>query len=213
MLEQSVRGYLVIADIGGYTKLLADTELLHARFIVTRVLQSLLIANTLPLKVSKIEGDAIFFYTAGCAEVPEQIVSQLNAFCTAFQETKAELGRTLDCSCQCCSQLDKIALKFVVHTGEFAEEPIGQFCELIGWDVVVLHRLLKNSIPHKDYMLFTEEFLRQAQPSLRSLVSAITLAYEDIGTVTGGYCVLEHPETSEESDAETIESVSSETHA
>lgn len=197
MLKQSVRGYLVIADISGYTQLLAETELLHARFIVARVLQSLLIANTLPLEVSKIEGDAILFYTNGCAAVPEQIVTQLNALCYAFRETKAELGRTLDCSCQCCSQLDKLALKFVIHTGEFAEEPIGQFSELIGWDVVVLHRLLKNTIPHKSYMLFTEEFLRQAQPSLRSLVLPITLVYEDIGTINGGYCVLERPETPE----------------
>lgn len=204
MLKQSVRGYLVIVDISGYTQLLAETELLHARLIVARVLQSLLVANTLPLKVSKIEGDAIFFYTTECAEVPEEIVAQLDAFYAAFQETKAELGRTLNCSCQCCSQLDKLALKFVIHTGEFVEEPIGPFCELIGWDVVVLHRLLKNTIPHKNYMLFTEEFLGQAQPLLRSLVLPVTLAYEDIGSIAGGYCVLEHPETPGESDSETI---------
>lgn len=194
---QSVHGYLAIADISGYTQLLAETELLHARFIVARVLQSLLDANTLPLKVSKTEGDAIFFYTTECAAIPQQLVAQLNVFYTAFQDTKVDLSRTLDCTCQCCSQLDKLSLKFVVHVGEFVEEPIGPFCELIGWDVVVLHRLLKNTIPYRDYMLFTEDFIQQAGPSLEALVSPVALLYDDIGTVNGGYCVLEHRGTLE----------------
>ena len=57
-------GYLVIADISGYTSFVAKTELEHSHEILSELL-SLLVENFKPLMtISNLEGDAVFGYAA-----------------------------------------------------------------------------------------------------------------------------------------------------
>ncbi len=57
-------GYLVIADISGYTSFVARTELEHSHEILSELL-SLLVEKFKPLMtISKLEGDAVFAFAA-----------------------------------------------------------------------------------------------------------------------------------------------------
>ncbi len=57
------RGYLVLADISGYTSFLSQTELDHAHEILTDLIETILKRFKPILTIHKIEGDAVFAYT------------------------------------------------------------------------------------------------------------------------------------------------------
>jgi len=56
-------GYLVLADISGYTSYLAGVELDHAHEILTDLLETIVGKFKTVLTISKLEGDAVFAYT------------------------------------------------------------------------------------------------------------------------------------------------------
>src|SRR5260221_13994052 len=55
-------GYLVLADISGYTSFVAKTELEHSHEILTELLELLVEKFTPLMVISKLEGDAVFAY-------------------------------------------------------------------------------------------------------------------------------------------------------
>ena len=60
MNQETQHGYLVLADISGYTSYLAGVELTHARDILTELL-NLIVEHFKPfLAIVKLEGDAVF---------------------------------------------------------------------------------------------------------------------------------------------------------
>jgi len=59
------------------------------------------------------------------------------------------------CVCEACVSVKDLRLKMVLHAGEVAIEHIQSFEKLFGIDVIVAHRLLKNSVPAKEYILMT----------------------------------------------------------
>lgn len=64
MQPKSNQAVLLIADISGYTKFLRLHRLntAHAQLVITELLESIIDATMPPLKVSKVEGDAVLFY-------------------------------------------------------------------------------------------------------------------------------------------------------
>jgi hypothetical protein len=50
------------------------------------------------------------------------------------------------CTCAACSNIRNLDLKLVVHHGAYIEQAIGGRKELGGPDVILIHRLMKNSI-------------------------------------------------------------------
>jgi len=73
-----------------------------------------------------------------------------------FCERVIDIAMASSCECGACSRTNQLAMKFVAHAGEFEFQDIGGRKELIGADVVVAHRLLKNSVPLVEYLLLTE---------------------------------------------------------
>ncbi len=62
MATPTQRGYLVIADISGYTSYVAATELEHAQAVLSELLE-LIVERVQPLlTLVKLEGDAVFSY-------------------------------------------------------------------------------------------------------------------------------------------------------
>ncbi len=54
-------------------------------------------------------------------------------------------------------------MKLVMHTGEALIHRIKNFEELSGSDVILVHRLLKNSVSAKEYVLMTAETYSQLE--------------------------------------------------
>jgi hypothetical protein len=157
---------LVIADISGYTSFIKHraVSLVHAEAIVTDLLEAVIDRAAHPLTVNKLEGDAALLYAETGADPAPAIrdaVAQVAAFFDAFA---ARLGLVRDqrrhCNCEACSNITGLALKALVHHGEVAVKQVRQFEELAGEEVILIHRLLKNHVPSREYVLMTEPVKR-----------------------------------------------------
>jgi len=139
------RGYLLIADIGGYTSYLRGVELEHAHDVLADLIG--VIASTLgtTFTVDKLEGDAVFVHRTGDLSA-DQLVELLRAAYFAFKRRQRDIDHNTSCACRACASIPELDLKFVVHHGEFVERKMAHSRELVGADVIVVHRLLKNTV-------------------------------------------------------------------
>jgi hypothetical protein len=157
-----IHAYLVILDISGYTHFITQrtVSLLHAEQIITELMETVIDLAEHPLQVNKLEGDAALLYrewVPGDTGVAKSIFSQVNAFFPAFYECLAKQRENrANCTCEACTNIDNLALKAFVHAGEIAVKQVRQFEELAGEDVILIHRLLKNHVAARDYVLMTE---------------------------------------------------------
>ena len=168
---------IILADITGYTNFLLSTRtaLIHGQEIINELLEGLLKQVQMPLKVAKLEGDAVFLYAkigsrgSGRYGVEQVIGDRVPQFFDAFSTRLNQLEtRRRNCVCGACSNIHVLRLKIIVHSGHAAFYRIGRFTEIGGLDVIIAHRLLKNSAKQTQYILMTEEALR-AIPGLRAL--------------------------------------------
>lgn len=159
---------LVIADIGGYTRFikLHKTALLHAQEIISQLIEAVIDRAAVPLTLNKLEGDAaLLFAVTGDADAAAagDIARQVTAFFSAFHAKARELsGSRASCPCDACQHILDLKLKAVLHHGVVAIKKIRQFEELTGEDVILVHRLLKNSVSKPEYILMTSSFHRLA---------------------------------------------------
>jgi hypothetical protein len=160
---------LVIADISGFTKFMKLHAITtsHAKQIIVALLESLVNASAPPLELAELEGDAAFFYAA-CREqngdlrqTIERVRTQVIDLFKAFYQKLYELDGMRVCICEACVGIDNLRLKVVMHAGEVEFEQIRSFVKLFGLDVIVVHRLLKNSVRSKEYVMMTDSLYRQ----------------------------------------------------
>jgi Protein of unknown function (DUF2652) len=81
------------------------------------------------------------------------------------------------------TQADNLKLKFVAHIGEVATQTIRDRRKLVGIDVILVHRLLKNPVQAPEYVLFSEELYRTAGAALSDAVQEVSQDLEGIGRV------------------------------
>jgi hypothetical protein len=155
---------LVMVEIGGYTKFLKahKTALLHAQEVISQLLEAIIDRASFPLTLNKLEGDAALLYAeTGDSEAAaaRDIVWQVTAFFAAFHAKAKELSSSRhNCPCDACQHILDLRLKAVLHHGFVAIRRIRQFEELTGEDVILLHRLLKNSVSKPEYILMSASF-------------------------------------------------------
>ncbi len=162
MAEGTTHGVLLVSDISGYTDFVHrhTRSASHARQITVRLLKAIVSAASPPLSVAELEGDAVFFYALGSEEeLPEltkQVKDQIPRLFRAFAKELKVLSSGPYCSCHACACIRALRLKQVVHTGEVAVEKIGRFEKLFGLAVIIVHRMLKNSVPAREYLMVSE---------------------------------------------------------
>jgi uncharacterized protein DUF2652 len=64
------------------------------------------------------------------------------------------------CPCDACERANNLKLKFVAHLGEVATQTIRDRRKLVGIDVILVHRLLKNPVAAPEYLLFSDALYR-----------------------------------------------------
>ena len=183
---------LVIADIGGYTRFMKvhRINLAHAQHIVARLLEAVIDGAGKKLKLAKLEGDAAFFYSSGPVD-PKGTARTLVAIRNAFLNRRDELAVNRMCSCDGCTQAGELKLKFVAHVGEVAFQKVKRYTELAGVDVILVHRLLKNSVPVSEYVLMSDALHKELAPSLGSEASQLDEDLEGIGPQRTFYVELD----------------------
>src|SRR4051812_7086485 len=182
---------LIIADISGYTRYMTANAktLAHSQTIITELVKAIIQTVQLPLEVAKLEGDAVFLFCrkqAGAqpwTEAKQVVGERLLTFFRLFREKLAQLSQSTTCTCSACTHIDKLRLKVVVHSGEALFHHVLNFLELAGVDVIIVHRLLKNSVDADQYLLLTEAALHDLEFAGQiSLVSG-SETYDAIGRV------------------------------
>jgi len=161
MADTTNRGFLVLADISGYTVFVTATELEHGPAIVAALLEAVIARISPPLDVLQIEGDAVFALGVdGTVMPPATLLDVLRSGFAAFRARQLELEADDSCLCRSCRGVSELRLKIIGHHGAFLEQSIGGHTQAVGPDVILAHRLLKNGVPRNDhYALFTRPAL------------------------------------------------------
>ena len=153
---------IFIPDISGYTEFITQTEIRHSKHIISELLEIVINGNILSMKVSEIEGDAVLFYRIGNAPSLKEIVEQVKKMFVDFHTHLKIIQRDNVCQCGACRNAINLTLKFVAHYGVLNETVIENFSRIIGADVILAHRLLKNKLDAREYLLLTKNYWDKA---------------------------------------------------
>jgi uncharacterized protein DUF2652 len=187
MERKTQTGYLVLADISGYTSFVAQTEIEHADLALSYLLETIIEKLSSLLTISKLEGDAVFAYIEESKlEEAKSLLELVDQTYMAFREKALALFEHTTCPCRACRALPTLDLKFLVHHGEFIIQQVAGIKDLLGTDVNLIHRLTKNRVSEstgwKGYALFTNQGLEHMQTDKASFVQQ-TESYEHLGEV------------------------------
>ena len=202
---------LIIADISGYTRYMTANAktLAHSQTIITELVKAIVAEVDLPLEVAKLEGDAVFLFgrkgsdPRAWAEKREVIGRKLLSFFEVFSRKVQHLSQSTTCSCHACTHIEKLRLKLIVHSGEALFHRVLNFQELAGVDVIIVHRLLKNSVQADQYLLLTEAARSDVQLPDGTVLTEGTEEYENLGQI--GVAIY-HPSSAEHQNREEPES-------
>jgi len=183
------KGFFILTDISGYTEFLTKSELDHAQDALQGLFDAQLAHIKHPFLISGFRGDAIFMYvpeTNICAS--QTMLESLENLYFVFADTLRQMIFNTTCTCRACKNMSKLDLKMVIHYGEYVIQKLGDREELLGADVIVPHRMLKNHVIEQtgieSYALFSEaaaETLKLSELAY-PLVPHVE-AYEYIGEV------------------------------
>ena len=196
MERKTQTGYLVLADISGYTSYVAQTEIEHADMALSYLLETLVEQLSSLLTICQFEGDAIFAYLEESKlEETKCLLDLIDQTYLAFREKALELYAGATCPCRACKALPTLDLKFMVHHGDYVIQQLAGIYQLLGTDVNLIHRLAKNHVSEstgwKGYALFTDQVMERMRHSKDNFLKQ-SESYEHLGEVEI-YCMDMHP--------------------
>lgn len=154
-------GYLLIADITGYTQFLTSSEMDHANPILQSLLGVLLEQVGDPLHFWKTDGDAVLAYSTR-QDFPsgETFLTICENLYNAFTLRRQDIIANTTCPCQACANVENLDLKIIAHHGQFDELQLGPTKDISGADVILVHRMTKTDVAKRtgirSYALFSE---------------------------------------------------------
>lgn len=184
---------IFIPDISGYTEFLSKTELDHSSHIINELLELLVESNQGDFMLSEIEGDALLYYRKGDAVAIDKITSLCTEMFRNFHSRIKLIERDSICQCGACQSTSNLTLKFIVHYGAIKEIKVANFNKASGLDMIIAHRLLKNSISSDEYILTTNSYLEHVQGNTYPALSwqSSSEAYDAIGKLEFQYALLD----------------------
>jgi hypothetical protein len=186
------RVVMLIADIGGYTDYMQfhRSVLGHAEAATTRMLDKVVHAAR-GFDLIEVEGDAAFLSRdidgMDGRETLNVVTGSVVALHRAFHAERRLIQLNM-CPCGSCKKTSALKLKFVAHVGEVATQTIKRRKNLVGPDVIYVHRLLKNPVEVPEYLLVSDELFRNGGAgSSEVAMQEIPLDLEGIGQVRSHY--------------------------
>ena len=188
----TIEGPLVLADISGYTKFVAATVLEHSDVLVRRMLNAVVASLKGRLELAQLEGDAVLFVAEG---LPPELIGWLEGSYLAFHRRMRIFLERRQCTCDACGKAPELTLKLIAHYGRYSRQRVGGRSQIHGVDVIVPHRLAKNSVPSHEYILATEDLLARLPEAQRASfvphsedaagLGRISLGYRDLAALRG----------------------------
>jgi len=139
------RGYLLIADLTGYTAYLSRGEIEHAPTIAGDLLETIIGRLEPPYRLAKLEGDAAFLFVEDGRAEGSLLLDAVETAYLAFRRRLRSIEQASACDCTACSHAPRLDLKFFLHHGEYVRTRIAGRDELAGTSIIVVHRLLKGA--------------------------------------------------------------------
>ena len=199
-VPRAQEGYLLLADISGYTPFMRGVGEAHgidfsegippAFALIGTLLDSVSEGLKSPFEVAKFEGDAVF------AVAPRDdlegngsdLLAMLRGTYRRFVEVREEANiAQMAHECTACPLVNNLDLKMVLHAGRYISQPMQGQTELLGPAVNLVHRMLKSAVAdqvgHRHYLHLTD-----AAASGLGLTDAGTAhaeTYADVGEVAG----------------------------
>ena len=107
-----------------------------------------------------------------------------------FRRRRRDVRQATSCACDACVRIPDLDLKFVVHHGSAIQQNVAGRKELLGSDVIVVHRLLKNDVVERlgigAYALLSQAGIDAAGLDPAALgMRPHTETYDRIGDVHG----------------------------
>ena len=140
------RSCLLIADISGYTSYLAGVELDHAQDILADLVGTVVTSLRPTFRLAKLEGDAAFMAAPADDLDGSLLLDTIERCYFGFRRRRRDVRQATTCECDACMRIPDLNLKFVVHVGPVVRQEMAGLEELVGRDVIVVHRLLKNTV-------------------------------------------------------------------
>jgi hypothetical protein len=186
------RVVMLIADISGYTDYMQfhRSVLGHAEAATTRMLDKVVDAAR-GFDLIEIEGDAAFLSRdvegLDGRQTLHAVTGAVGALHAAFHAERRLIELNM-CPCGSCNKTKALKLKFVAHVGEVATQTIRRRKNLVGLDVIHLHRLLKNPVEVPEYLLVSDELFRAGGTASSELaMREIPMDLEGIGPARAHY--------------------------
>jgi Protein of unknown function (DUF2652) len=156
--DRSESGFLVLADISGFTAFVTATELEHGAEVTGVLLDGVMAALAPPFEIQELEGDAVFALVSDEAQTAAQraLLESFNRAFAAFSERQREIALDMSCSCRACRGVLGLSLKLIVHHGSFMRQVVRGRSRVAGPDIILAHRFLKNDVEPRTYVLFTD---------------------------------------------------------
>jgi hypothetical protein len=182
---------ITLADLSGYTKFMVENQLsaVHGQLCITFLIETLLREVDIPLQLQEIEGDAVFLYAAHPGDddqwrdVLDQVRTKLLRFFEVFYAGSVTAMESTPCKCAICRNADDLTLKVIVHSGSAVFHSIAGSAQVSGTDVILAHRLLKNSVPGNEYLLMTESAYRDLGRDMEGEFIEGRESYDELGSV------------------------------
>jgi hypothetical protein len=184
--------FLYIPDISGYTQFINSTKIQYSRKLIHELLEIIVDSNVLNLKIAEIQGDAILFYKLGTPPSISKLESQVKRTFLNFQERLEHMRMKYDL----LRKAPDLSLKIIVHWGIVGTIEIKNIVKLLGSDMVLAHRILKNNVKEKEYLLMTEQYMNSQSPAMIERSFAWTemksgkKTYDYLGTINYSYFSL-----------------------
>ena len=185
---------LFIPDISGFTEFVNKTEISHSRHIISELLELIINSDKNDMSVSEIEGDAVLFFKEeipSVSDLIEQCQLTFKNFHTHLQRYETERI----CRCGACETASRLSLKFIIHSGNVEKINVKNHHKLHGADVILAHRLLKNSIDSNEYILISNNIDLDNLPLSDSIYNWISIErgkefYNQLGEINYSFIPL-----------------------
>ncbi|MEM1136237.1 MAG: DUF2652 domain-containing protein [Bacteroidota bacterium] len=149
---------LLIPDISGFTKFVNQTAQEHSRHIISELLEIIIKAGKPELEIAEIEGDAVFFYKLDATNIFEFVINKAKKIFIDFHQHLLLYENRRVCNCGACSTAVNLNVKIIAHFGNIGFIEVGKKKKPFGKNIILIHKLLKNSINSEGYLLLTNAF-------------------------------------------------------
>ena len=194
IISRYMDSLLLIPDISGFTAFVNETEVKHSKHIISELLELIIESDQLGMTVSEIEGDAVFFYKKERVPTLDELIDQAKRTFISFHAHLKNYESRRICPCGACCTANSLTLKFIALRSEIDFINVKSFQKPYGSGVILAHRLLKNDIDDKEYLLINSEYYSSAAHETTRTDGESFLQgkmdYPDFGEITYQYLPL-----------------------